>query len=185
MPADPPEEPFDPPALETVRVYRLENDLGFGPVPKEATLASVHAAAIRRHLRDLKIAPWLRSIVGRKSPVSTSTRLEDWVFGTMRLKDIHDYTDSWLGRGCDLSVYAVPPPLLVVGDSEVMFWRGGFQGVQAGPLRQHHPSGLRPMLQGRIPEHDLVTLLQSIDFEVEPNIIERHRSADGFAGKLG
>jgi hypothetical protein len=185
MPADPPEGPLDPSALETVRVYRLENASGFGPVPKEATLASVHAAAIRHHLRDLKIAPWLRSIVGRKSLVSTTTRLEDWVFGTMRLKDINDYTDSWLGRGCDLSVYAVPPPLLVVGDSEVMFWRGSFQGLSAGPAGRRHPSSLWPVMQGRIPEHDLVTLLQSVDFDAEPDIIERYRSADRTAGKRG
>jgi hypothetical protein len=185
MQADAPEKPLDPPALETVRVYRLENDLGFGPVSKESTWASIHAVAIRRHLRDLKIAPWLRSIVGRKSPASTTTRLADWVFGTTRLKDIHDYTSSWLGRGCDLSVYAVLPPLLVVGDSEVMFWRGGFQRVQAGPFGRRHPSGLWPELQGRIPEYDLVTLLQSIDFEAEPDIIKRHMSADRIAGKQG
>ncbi len=185
MPADPPEESLDPPALETVRVYRLENDLGFGPVPREATLASDHAAALQRHLRDLKIAPWLRSIVGRKSPASTTTRLEDWVFGTIRLKDIHDYSDSWRGRGCDLSVYAVPPLLLVEGDSEVMFWRGAFHGLSAAPAGRRHPSGLWPVLEGRIPEHDLVSLLQSVDFDAEPDIIERHGSADEIAGKRG
>ena len=139
---------------EVVRVYRMEDDRGFGPVSRRKAKASVHSVAIRRLIRDLKIPFWLRAVVGRQSPASGATRRADWAFGTTSLRDIRDYSRSWLGTGCSLSVYHVPRPLLVEGEGEVMFWRGNFRG---------HPSGLFPVLLRRIAERSLLEILDSCD----------------------
>lgn len=160
-----PDEAFGPEANpaepEVVRVYRLEDDLGYGPVARSKVKTSPHALEIERLLRDLRLPPWLRVFFGHQSPASGSTLRQDWAFGTVSLAAIRDYRRSWLGKGCALSVYAVPRPLMVEGDSEVLFWRGDLHGAGEGSTGRRHPSGLAPERRGRIAETDLVRMLDS------------------------
>ena len=148
---------------DMVRIYRLESDSGYGPVPRRKVKTSIHSIAIQQLLRDLNIPPWMRTIIGRKSPASAATHREDWVFGITNFNDLRAWTHSWLGKGCALSVYDVPRALVVEGEGEVLFWRGAFQGPLVNGARRSHPSGLAPLLQERIPEVDLVQLLESVD----------------------
>jgi len=142
------------------RVYRLEDDKGYGPVPRNKFKTSAHSTAIQRLLRDLNRPPWLRKIVGCKSLFSAGTHRDDWVFGITMLDDLRKWTRSWLGKGCVLSVYDVPQLLVVEGEGEVMFWRGTFQLAPGGRVGRSHPSGLAPVLQDRISEPALIRLLE-------------------------
>ena len=148
---------------DVVLVYRMEDDRGYGPVSRRKAKGSVHSVAIQQLIRDLEIPFWLRAVAGRQSPASGATRRRDWAFGTASLRDIRDYGGSWLGKGCALSVYHVPRPLLVEGEGEVMFWRGNFRGLRPDPAGRSHPSGLSPLLRRRVAEHALLEILDSID----------------------
>jgi hypothetical protein len=146
---------------QTLRVYRIEDDAGYGPVPRSKVGTSQHSSAILHLLRDLGIPPLLRPLLGRRSLASGLTRRDDWAFGIVDFNDLAIWKRSWLGKGCALSVYDVPRALVVEGEGEVLFWRGRFRNAQLLPATRRHPSGLAPALLERIPETAVLRILES------------------------